>query len=66
MAEQPRNPQDVQYEDQNWPEGGPITGEKLSANGRYCGQKIGTPAQDAADDAGANADPYYVEHTAER
>lgn len=66
MADAVRNPQDVQYDDQTWPEGAPVAGEKLSANGRYCGQKLGTPTQDAEDPDGANADAYFVEHVAER
>lgn len=68
MADPKRNPQDVVYEDQKWPDDGPVPGEQLSVNGRYAGQKVGTPTQDAAAeaDANTNADPYWVEHATER
>ena len=33
----------------------------LAANGHYCGQHLGKPAQDA-EHTGASGDPYWVEH----
>lgn len=51
----------VGYENQEW--GEPIDGERLSTNGNYTGQRLGTPTQDALDVAGQNLDAYYVEQT---
>lgn len=51
----------VKYKDQNWAEGTPIAGEKLSANGVYTGQHKGTPMQGYGETA-ANSDPYHVPH----
>lgn len=48
---------EVKYENQIW--GEPITGERLSTNGHYTGEHMGTPMQDAKD-ASANT-PHYVE-----
>ena len=48
---------EVKYENQVW--GEPIAGERLSTNGHYTGEHIGTPMQDAKN-ADANA-PHYVE-----
>lgn len=48
---------EVKYENQIW--GEPIAGERLSTNGHYTGEHMGTPMQDAKD-ASANA-PHFVE-----
>jgi len=47
----------VMYENQVW--GEPIAGERLSTNGHYTGEHMGTPMQDAKD-ASANV-AHYVE-----
>lgn len=48
---------EVKYENQVW--GEPIAGERLSTNGHYTGEHMGTPMQDAKDNS-ANT-PHYVE-----
>lgn len=50
---------EVKYENQVW--GEPISGQRLSTNGNYTGQKNGTPMQDAKDEVGQNTNAYYVE-----
>lgn len=50
---------EVKYKNQEW--GEPITGQRLSTNGHYTGQKNGTPMQDAKDSVGQNSNAYYVE-----
>ena len=50
---------EVKYKNQVW--GAPITGQRLSTNGNYTGQKNGTPLQDAKDTVGQNTNAYYVE-----
>lgn len=54
------------YQDQTWGSSYDISGEQLSVNARYCGQKKGTSMQDNNAIADVNADKYYVEHTAIR
>ena len=49
------------YKDVTWPSSSPIQDEMLAANGHYCGQHLGKPAQDA-EHTGASGDPYWVEH----
>lgn len=46
----------MKYQNVNWPEGTPVTGERLATNGVYTGQQKGTPTQDAA--AGADNEAY--------
>ena len=53
---------EIKYQDQVFPEGHPVEGEMMSANGTYTGEHKGLPMQDYADDAGQNEDPYWVEH----
>jgi hypothetical protein len=53
---------DTKYQDQNWPTGSPIAGERLSANGFYTGNKLGTPTQGEGE-LENNADSYLVEHS---
>lgn len=36
---------EVKYQNQVW--GEPIAGERLSTNGHYTGERLGTPTQDA-------------------
>ena len=48
---------EVKYQNQVW--GEPIAGERLSTNGHYTGEHMGTPMQDAKDTS-ANT-PHYVE-----
>lgn len=48
---------EVKYQNQIW--GEPITGERLSTNGHYTGEHLGTPMQDAKDEAANTA--HYVE-----
>lgn len=50
---------EVKYKNQEW--GEPISGQRLSTNGNYTGQKNGTPTQDAKDTVGQNDNAYYVE-----
>lgn len=49
------------YKDVTWPSSTSLNGEMLAANGIYCGQQVGKPAQDAEDTAVSN-DAYWVEH----
>ena len=48
---------EVKYQNQIW--GEPIAGERLSTNGHYTGEHLGTPIQDAKNEA-SNA-PHYAE-----
>lgn len=56
-------PNYVYYIDQTWDDDDApqIDGEALSVNGRYEGEHIGTPTQDAADTV-VSGDPHYVSH----
>ena len=49
----------VKYKNQVW--GEPITGERLSTNGHYTGEHLGTPTQDALGADTTNTDARYVE-----
>lgn len=40
---------EVKYQNQIW--GEPIAGERLSTNGHYTGEQLGTPTQDAKNSA---------------
>ena len=48
---------EIKYENQTF--GEPIAGERMSTNGHYTGEHMGTPMQDAKN-ADANV-PHYVE-----
>ena len=48
---------EVKYNNQVW--GEPIAGERLSTNGFYTGEHLGTPLQDALDVGGTQ--PYTTE-----
>lgn len=50
---------EVKYQNQVW--GEPIAGERLSTNGHYTGEHLGTPTQDALGAGTTNTDPHYVE-----
>lgn len=50
---------EVKYNNVNWAEGTPITGERLATNGHYTGEHKGSVMQDAKDSK-ANT-PHYVE-----
>lgn len=49
----------VKYQNQVW--GEPITGERLSTNGHYTGEHLGTPTQDALGADTTNVDARYVD-----
>lgn len=49
----------VKYENQVW--GEPLTGERLSTNGHYTGEHLGTPTQDRLGADTTNNNPHYVE-----
>ena len=52
----------VRYQNQVWGEGTPIAGERLSTNGHYTGEHLGTPTQDAKAKAPImNTNPHYIE-----
>ena len=53
---------EVKYMDIDWGEEYPIAGERLATNGRYTGEHLGTPMQDAIDDK-ANKPHFVEEHT---
>lgn len=55
---------EIRYQNQVFPEGHPVEGERLSTNGFYTGEHKGVPLQDYADpeENGQNADPHYVEN----
>ena len=44
---------EVKYQNQIW--GEPIAGERLSTNGHYTGEHLGTPIQDAKNEASVMA-----------
>lgn len=50
---------EVKYQNQVW--GEPITGERLSTNGHYTGEHLGTPTQDALGADTTNTNARYVE-----
>lgn len=49
----------VKYKNQVW--GEPIAGERLSTNGHYTGEHLGTPTQDKLGADTTNNNPHYVE-----
>ena len=49
------------YENQVWGEGTPCAGERLSTNGHYTGEFLGTPMQDALGENTTNKNPHYIE-----
>ena len=49
----------VKYQNQIW--GEPLTGERLSTNGHYTGEHIGTPTQDALGADTTNTNTRYVD-----
>ena len=49
----------VKYQNQTW--GEPLTGERLSTNGHYTGEHLGTPIQDTLGTDTTNANAHYVE-----
>ena len=49
----------VKYQNQVW--GEPLTGERLSTNGHYTGEHLGTPTQDALGADTTNVDARYVD-----
>jgi len=50
---------EVKYQNQVW--GEPITGERLSTNGHYTGEHLGTPTQDALGADTTNTNARYVD-----
>ena len=48
---------EIKYQNQVWAE--PIAGERLSTNGHYTGEQVGSPLQDAKDSVN---DAYAVEN----
>ena len=50
---------EVKYKNQVW--GAPIAGERLSTNGHYTGEHIGTPTQDSLGEETTNNNAHYVE-----
>ena len=52
-------PNEVKYQNQVW--GEPIAGERLSTNGHYTGERLGTPTQDALGADTTNTNAWYVE-----
>jgi hypothetical protein len=50
---------EVKYQNQVW--GEPIAGERLSTNGHYTGERLGTPTQDTLGEDTTNTNAYYVE-----
>lgn len=50
---------EVKYKNQVW--GEPIVGERLSTNGHYTGEHLGTPTQDKLGENTTNKDAHYVE-----
>lgn len=50
---------EVKYKNQVW--GEPIAGERLSTNGHYTGEHLGTPTQDKLGENTTNKDAHYVE-----
>ena len=53
------------YKDTVWPEGTPIAGNPLAANGEYLGEQLGAPLQ-ATEETEANADPFFTAHNTVR
>lgn len=49
----------VKYANQVW--GEPLTGERLSTNGHYTGEHLGTPTQDALGADTTNTNARYVD-----
>ena len=49
------------YLPRQWEEGTPIAGERLSTNGHYTGEHLGTPTQDALGADTTNKNAHYVE-----
>ena len=49
---------EVKYKNQIW--GEPIAGERLSTNGHYTGEHLGTPTQDALGASTTNTNAHYV------
>ena len=47
------------YQNQVW--GEPLAGERLSTNGHYTGEHLGTPTQDALGAETTNVDARYVD-----
>lgn len=47
------------YKNQVW--GEPLTGERLSTNGHYTGEHLGTPTQDVLGASTTNVDARYVD-----
>ena len=52
-------PNEVKYQNQVWSD--PIAGERLSTNGFYTGERLGTPTQDALGEDTTNKNAWYVE-----
>ena len=50
---------EVKYQNQVW--GEPIAGERLSTNGHYTGEHLGSPTQDKLGVETTNKDAHYVE-----
>jgi hypothetical protein len=55
---------EVKYKDQVW--GEPIAGERLSTNGHYTGEHLGTPTQDALGEDTTNTNAHHVENVTVR
>lgn len=54
---------EIRYQNQVFPNGHPVEGERLSTNGHYTGERKGMPMQDYADPetGGQNENAYWVE-----
>lgn len=50
---------EVKYQNQVW--GEPIAGERLSTNGHYTGEHLGSPTQDKLGAETTNKDAHYVD-----
>ena len=55
---------EVKYQNQVW--GEPIAGERLSTNGHYTGEHLGTPTQDTLGADTTNGNAHYVEEVTVR
>lgn len=52
---------EMKYENQVWPEGSPIAGERLSTNSHYTGEHKGSPTQDSLGASTTNTNAHWVE-----
>lgn len=55
---------EFKYQNQTW--GEPLTGERLSTNGHYTGEHLGTPTQDALCAETTNVNARYVDEVTVR